>query len=62
MAYSSDPVFYHKGTAELFEALRSGWRATIGGEFALADAAIALDAVERGTTTGSILLIPDAKG
>lgn len=58
MAYAADPTFYATGAAALFAMLESGWRPEIGAVHPLEDAASALAALERGETSGSILLVP----
>jgi NADPH2:quinone reductase len=58
LAYANDPEAYAAATAELFEQILSGMPITIGQEFPLAQAARAQEALERGETTGSVLLVP----
>jgi len=57
-AYSNDLSRYAVATAALFARLGSGLTISIGAEFALTEAAEAHRRLERGETTGSLLLRP----
>lgn len=57
-AYANDPAAYGAATCALFERIAAGMTITIGTELALAEAAEAQTLLERGATTGSILLRP----
>ncbi|TPM31484.1 quinone oxidoreductase [Mesorhizobium sp. B2-3-4] len=58
MAATGDQAFYTEAAASVLDAFRLGITATIGGEFALADAGQAHTELEAGRTAGSLLLIP----
>jgi NADPH2:quinone reductase len=57
-AYANDHARYAAATAALFKQIAAGLTVTVGAEFALAEAADAHLRLERGETTGSLLLRP----
>ncbi|MGN6570471.1 MAG: quinone oxidoreductase family protein [Pseudolabrys sp.] len=57
-AYANDRVRYAEATAALFAQIESGLKISVGAEFELAQAAQAHLRLERGETTGSVLLRP----
>jgi NADPH:quinone reductase len=58
LAYANDPVAYAAGAQAVFDELRRDLAVEIGAEVPLIEAAKAQSLLERGATTGSILLIP----
>lgn len=57
-AFASDLVAYRQATEDLFRELQSGLPVTIGAELPLSRVADAHVMLERGETTGSLLLVP----
>lgn len=57
-AYAADPEAYRTATAELFTQLADGLPVAIGATLPLSKAARAQSLLERGETTGSVLLLP----
>lgn len=57
-AYANDPVAYRQAAQDLFEEIARGLPVTIGAELPLARVADAHVMLERGETTGSLLLVP----
>jgi NADPH2:quinone reductase len=58
MTYAAETETYQRAAVEVFELLQAGIAPTIGGEYALADAAQAHTDLEAGRSTGSLLLLP----
>lgn len=58
MSYSADREHYPLAALAVLEAFEGGIVADLGGEFRLADAALAQTKLEAGLTTGSLVLVP----
>lgn len=58
LAYARDTATYRRAAAEVLALLDEGLAVTIGGELPLTDAARAHALLERGATTGSLILVP----
>lgn len=58
IAYANDLELYHWGSTDLLAALQDGLINPIGAEYSLGDAARAHSDLEKGRTTGSVILLP----
>jgi NADPH2:quinone reductase len=57
IAYTSDPVLYQKGAADLLQVLEAGMTSPIGAAYPLSDAARAHADLGAGRTAGSVILM-----